>query len=209
MTTRRLSDCTGTIVVMRLAIADPPYLGRAAVWYGDAMHPTRRGKNQGGTSRIGGPRPADNHPLAHEWDDPTRHEELVHALIDNYDGWVIAMAHDNLRDYLPMIPRPVPVRVAIWTKPQTMPSGARVVNNYEPVIVRIPEGRRAAAGHTIFPRDSVTISRLNSGFAGAKPPTWTRWVLDMMGYDPDADEVDDLFGGSGAVARELAQGVLV
>lgn len=194
---------------MRLAIADPPYLGRAAVWYGDAMHSTRRGKNHGGTSRIGGPRPADNHPLAHEWDDVTRHEELVHALIDNYDGWAIAMAHDNLRDYLPMIPRTVPVRVAIWTKPQTMPSGARVVNNYEPVIVRIPEGRRAAAGQTIFPRDSVTISRLNSGFAGAKPPQWTRWVLDMMGYDPEADEVDDLFGGSGAVARELAQGVLV
>ena len=194
---------------MRLAIADPPYLGRAAVWYGEAMHSSRRGRNHGGTSRIGGTRPADNHPLAHEWDEIDRHEELVHALMDNYDGWAVAMAHDNLRDYLAIIPRAVPVRVAIWTKPQTMPSGARVVNNYEPVVVRIPEGRRAAAGQVLFPRDSVTISRLNSGFAGAKPPAWTRWVLDMLGYDPEADEVDDLFGGSGAVARELAQGVLV
>jgi hypothetical protein len=194
---------------MRLAIADPPYLGRASVWYGDAMHPSRRGNKQGGTSRISGPKPADNHPDAHEWDALDRHEELVHTLVDNYDGWALAMAHDNLRDILPMVPRQVPVRVAIWTKTQTMPSGARVVNNYEPVIIRVPEGRRAATGHTIFPRDSVTIPRLNNGFAGAKPPAWTRWVLDLMGYDPEADEVDDLFGGSGAVARELAQGVLV
>ena len=193
---------------MRLAIADPPYLGRAAVWYGESMHSSRMGVKYGGTAKIN-VRPADCHPLAHEWDDLDRHEELVHALIDNYDGWALAMAHDNLRDILPMVPRSVPVRVGIWTKPQTMPSGARVLNNYEPVIVRVPEGRRAATGQTMFPRDSVTIARINNGFAGAKPPQWTRWVLDLMGYDPEADEVDDLFGGSGAVARELAQGVLV
>ena len=193
---------------MRLAIADPPYLGRAAVWYGASMGKSQLSVRDGGTSRTG-VRPADHHPLAHEWDDLERHEELVHALIDNYDGWAIAMAHDNLRDYLPMIPREVPVRIGIWTKTQPMPSGARVMNVYEPVIVRIPEGRRSATGQEIFPRDSVTIARINNGFAGAKPPQWTRWVLDMMGYDPDADEVDDLFGGSGAVARELAQGVLV
>jgi hypothetical protein len=173
------------------------------------MHPSKLSKEHGGTARISGVKPADCHPLAHEWDDPNRHEELVHALIDNYDGWALAMAHDNLRDILPMIPRLEPVRIGIWTKPQTMPGGARVLNTYEPVIVRIPNGRRSSTGATIFPRDSVTISRLNNGFPGAKPPTWTRWVLDMMGYDPEADEVDDLFGGSGAVARELAQGVLV
>lgn len=83
------------------------------------------------------------------------------------------------------------------------------MNNYEPVIVRIPEGRRAAKGCTVFPRDSVTISRLNNGFPGAKPPAWTRWVLDMLGYDPETDTVDDLFKGSGSVAAEIAQGVLL
>jgi hypothetical protein len=31
----------------------------------------------------------------------------------------------------------------------------------------------------------------------------------MLGYDPDTDTVDDLFGGSGAVAAEIAQGVLL
>ena len=90
-----------------------------------------------------------------------------------------------------------------------MPSGARVLNTYEPVIVRIPEGRKASKGQTIFPRDSVTIARINNGFPGAKPAAWTRWILDIMGFDSDTDTVDDLFGGSGAVAKEIAQGILL
>lgn len=194
---------------MKLCIADPPYLGRAAVWYGDKMAKSQLSRAHGGTANITGPRPADHHPKAHLWDDPATHQALVNRLIAEYDGWAIAMAHDNLRDYLPMIPSSLPIRIGIWTKPQTMPSGARVLNTYEPVVVRIPEGRRASNGQTIFPRDSVTISRLNNGFPGAKPPAWTRWVLDMLGYDPDADTVDDLFKGSGAVQAELAQGVLL
>jgi hypothetical protein len=194
---------------MKLCIADPPYLGRAAIWYGDGMHPSKKSKKHGGTSKIAGPKPADYHPDAHLWDDPQMHKTMVDNLINEYDGWAIAMAHDNLRNYLPMIPSNIPIRIGIWTKPQPMPSGARVMNVYEPVIVRIPEGRRASNGQTIFPRDSVTISRLNNGFPGAKPPAWTRWVLDMLGYDAETDSVDDLFEGSGAVAKELAQGVLL
>ena len=194
---------------MKLCIADPPYLGRAAVWYGSGMHKSRLGKNHGGTAKIGGVRPADYHPDAHLWDNIIHHQKMVDNLITEYDGWVIAMAHDNLRDYLPLIPKGIPIRIGIWTKPQTMPSGARVINAYEPCVVRIPEGRRSSNDQTIFPRDSVTISRLNNGFPGAKPPSWTRWVLDMMGFDAEIDTVDDLFEGSGAVAQELAQGVLL
>ena len=194
---------------MKMAIADPPYLGRAAIWYGDKMTASQRGKNHGGTANIQGPRPADHNPDAHIWDDPQTHQALVNRLVEEYDGWAIAMAHDNLRDYLPMIPISVPVRIGIWTRPQQMPGGARVLNVYEPAVVHIPQGRRSSTGQTVFPRDSVTISRLNNGFPGAKPPAWTRWILDMLGYDPEQDTVDDLFPGSGAVARELAQGVLL
>jgi len=193
---------------MKLCIADPPYLGRAAVWYGDGMTKGQLSKKDGGTSKTG-VRPADNNPEAHLWDDIEKHRSLVNDLIDNFDGWAIAMAHDNLRDYLPLIPNTIPIRIGIWTKPQAMPSGARVMNAYEPVILRIPEGRRASKGHKIFPRDSVSISRLNNGFPGAKPPAWTRWVLDMLGYDAQSDEVDDLFPGSGAISAELAQCSLI
>ncbi len=189
---------------MRLAIADPPYFGRAAVWYGDAMTPSQTGKNRGGTANISGPKPSDFHPDAAEWDTVAAHSALVHRLIADYDGWAIAMAHDNLRTYLPLIPAAVPIRIGIWRKPQNMPSGARVINTWEPVIVRIPEGRRASTGAVIFPPDSISVGRLNSGFVGAKPPQWTRWVLDMLGYQDD-DTVDDLFPGSGAVSLALAQ----
>lgn len=194
---------------MKLCIADPPYLGRATLWYADSMSPTQNRKVVTANGSGGTPHPADHHPDAHLWDDIKKHRDLVLRLVSEYDGWAIAMAHDNLRDYLPLIPSGVPVRIGIWTKPQTMPSGARVLNCYEPVIIYIPEGRRASKGQVVFPRDSVTISRLNNGFPGAKPPAWTRWVLDMLGYDPETDTVDDLFHGSGAVAAEVAQGVLL
>lgn len=194
---------------MRLCIADPPYFGRAATWYGDKMTDSQRGKNHGGKSKISGPKPADYHPDAADWDKIEKHKELVDSLIENYDGWAVAMAHDNLRDYLPLIPQKVPIHIAIWNKPQNMPSGARVMNTYEPVIVRIPDGRKSSVGQTIFPKDCVTISRINNGFPGAKPPAWTQWVLDMLGYDAATDTVDDLFEGSGAVKRALQQPTLI
>lgn len=47
-----------------------------------------------------------------------------------------------------------------------------------------------------------------TGFVGAKPARWTRWVLDALGYDPAEDTVADLFPGSGAVTNEARQLVL-
>jgi hypothetical protein len=188
---------------MKLCIADPPYLGRASEWYGE------RGKTTVQRNRKVTYRPADSHPDAESWDQLETHSHLVDRLIENYDGWAIAMAHDNLRDYLPLIPRSLPIRICIWVK-QPLPGAARVLNSYEPVLIRIPEGRRSSIGTTgIKPRDSVTIGRESYGFTGAKPRAWTRWVLDVMGYDASTDTVDDLFPGSGSVANELAQGVLL
>ena len=53
------------------------------------------------------------------------------------------------------------------------------------------------------------VAGTSGAFAGAKPRQWTRWVLDMLGYDPETDTVDDLFHGSGAISAEVAQGVLL
>lgn len=192
---------------MKLCIADPPYLGRAAVWYGDSMGPSQVGVRYGGKSKVSY-KPADNHPSAGDYDTIEKHREMVDRLIAEYDGWAIAMAHDNLRDYIPMIPRSVPIRICIWTKQGPLPGGSRIINYYEPVVVRVPEGRRAAKGAIPVP-DSVRIPAPRNGFAGTKPPAWTRWVLDMLGYDPETDTVYDLFHGSGAVSAEVAQGVLL
>lgn len=188
---------------MKLCIADPPYLGRASEWYG-ARGLTTEARNKGVTYR-----PADFHGSAQAWDNPATHQHLLTELIDNYDGWAIAMAHDNLRAYLPWVPSKVPIRIGIWQKP-VLPGAARVLKSYEPVIVRIPEGRRSSIGtQGPHPKDCVSIRLEPNGFTGSKPRAWTRWALDMLGYDPEQDTVDDLFPGSGAVAREIAQGVLL
>ncbi len=48
--------------------------------------------------------------------------------------------------------------------------------------------------------DVLTHSAPRQNFVGTKPPEWTRWVLDMLGYQV-GDELVDLFPGSGSVAR--------
>ena len=196
---------------MKLCIADPPYLGstykRAATWYGDKMGPSHLSKNDGGRSNTGY-KPADHHPDAAHYDTIDAHKAMVERLVANYDGFAIAMAHDNLRDYMGLIPAQVPIRVCIWTKQGPLPGGSRIVNWYEPVVVHIPKGRRWAKGQIPVP-DSVRVPAPHDGFPGKKPEAWTRWVLDLMGYDPATDTVDDLFHGSGAVSAALRQGVLL
>lgn len=195
---------------MRLAIADPPYppqfserrdrpdgplrltaRSRAVRWYGEG--PGRQSVNTGRT------RPADIHPAAAEWNDLGRHRQLLEDLVDGYDGWAIATTPDGLGAYHPL---PVSARVLSWVKTRSLPGGHRIHASWEAVILMPPEGRRS---RLTGPRVSdVLVTPTPQGFAGAKPPEWTRWVLDCLGHDTDTDIVDDLFPGSGAISRVLA-----
>ena len=74
---------------MKLAIADPPYLGRAVRWYGVGGCGDGNGKNQ-----------ADNHPDAKLWDKPETHKKLARDLLANYDGFAIALTVHSLSTYL-------------------------------------------------------------------------------------------------------------
>ena len=186
---------------MRLCIADPPYLGRAEMFYGDR---DLASLNFGGS--INQTFKADRHPDAHLWDDPRTHRQLVQDLVAHYDGWAIAMVPDSLRHYLQWVPPDVVI--AVWHDPRVMPTGRHPRRRWEPVIVSRPPGRRQVTAVPTPVGDVLTCPHPSGSFAGAKPRAWTRWVLDMMGHDPDVDTVDDLFAGSGAVAREIAQGVL-
>ena len=149
-------------------------------------------------------RQADHHAAAREWDDPTRHRALLEQLAAEYDGWAIATCPDGLEVYAPI---PVNARVLIWVKPNAIPGGHRIRQMWEPVIVMPPEGRWNRRGGQV--PDVLTARVPTVGFAGAKPPQWTRWVLDALGYDPDTDEVTDVFPGSGLVSQAIAQGVLL
>ena len=187
---------------MKLCIADPPYLGRANRWYGASGDAKSWHKKRGQPyDKASG----DEHPEAHIWDDAATHHAMVQRLLRDYDGWAVAMAADKLHDYMPMLPRAT--RIAVWHKPASVPGGSRLITSWEPVAVMVPHMRKqAVAGKCV--RD-VLKAHPAGGFVGAKPRAWTRWVLDMLGYDPDTDTVDDLFHGSGAVAAEIAQGVLL
>lgn len=45
----------------------------------------------------------------------------------------------------------------------------------------------------------------NATHTGTKPPPFCRWILDLLGFDPNRDQLDDLFPGEGAMSRATAQ----
>lgn len=180
---------------MRLAIADPPYLGRAALWYGG------KGRSKQGTTGRAcgrGDLAPEYHPDAARWDDPAEHIALMSSMDNAYDGWAMAasgktlaliIGHANL----------LGARLAVWHVTNAIPDGARVRNTWEAVIYKQPDERRAVGtGHRV--PDLLSAAHPVSGFVGAKPDAWTRWVLDLLGFQP-GDEVTDMFPGSGAVQR--------
>lgn len=170
---------------MLLAIADPPYLGRANRWYGS------------GRGHAGGIGRAAAHEAASDWDDPATHRALVTQLEAEYDGWAIAASASSVQVYQSFLP--ADIRMCIWHKGNAIPSGSRVAGQWEPVFIRVPSGR---SGHGT---GAAVSDVLNAGisyrhnYVGSKPYAWTHWVLDLLGHQPD-DQVHDLFAGSGAVA---------
>lgn len=197
-------SCAGA----RLAIADPPYpprLSERRDLAGGASRTVSRSRSRRwyGDQTKGGHRPADFHPAAAEWDNPARHRQLLDDLVCDYDGWAIATTPDGIAAYGPL---PVGCELLAWVKPNAMPGGTLIRSSWEAVIVSTPYARRNGRGQV---PSHLIMSKRNAGFAGSKPPEWTRWVLDALGYDQERDTVEDMFPGSGAVASALAQGVLL
>ena len=187
---------------MRLAIADPPYpvmratggvKQRASRWYGD-------------NPRAASDKPADTHPDAHKWDVDSTHRALIERLMDEYDGWAIATSPDGIRAYGHLDPA---VRIMAWVKPNAQPGSHRLRSCWEPVLLFPPASRWSNRGGVGQVADTLVCNAPRVGFVGAKPPEWTRWVLDALTYDPTVDRVDDLFSGSGSVSAAIAQGVLL
>lgn len=178
---------------MRLAIADPPYLGRAARWYGDGRG---SGRTRDDNARGRNGRKADFHPEAALWDTPEAHTDLIRRLSTDYDGWALAGAPDYLSLMIGAAPKHA--RIGVWHRANAMPGGGRVITTWEPVVYVIPEGHRDRATGPMV-RDVLSAPVRHHGFLGSKPPEWTLWVLALLGHDPEADQVDDIFHGSGAV----------
>ena len=164
---------------MKLAYADPPYLGCA-----------RRYRE---------------HPEAWKWDDPAEHGKLMARMEATYDGWALSAGMNSLQALLPLAP--TGVRIAAWAKPfsAAFPT-VRVAYAWEPVIYRParPLTRDGAPSVKDFLVENMALRR---GLVGAKPERFCRWVLDLLGY-LDGDTVDDLFPGTAVMDAVLRQGTL-
>lgn len=181
----------------RLAIADPPY----PPLYGE-RHDTAAGLPRLTTRSRAVRWYGNRHPAAAEWDSLDRHRRLLLDLVDGFDGFALATTPDGLGAYHPL---PAAARILVWVRPNAIPSNARILSMWEAVIVLTPPDRRRRGAGAV--RDVLTCPAPGR-FPGAKPAAWTRWILDALGYDPDEDELLDLFPGSGAVANAASQGTL-
>lgn len=195
---------------MRLAIADPPYPPRASVradLAGGGTRVTMRSRAQrwyGAQATPG--TAADFHPDAAEWDNPARHRLLLEQLHAEFDGWAIATTLDGLDTYAPA---PAGTRHLIWHKQRALPNGSRIASACEAVLVYPHPQRRSRDPRRVDVPDLLSCAPPASGFPGAKPPEWTRWVLDALGYEPELDVLVDVFPGSGAVSAAAQAGVLL
>ena len=157
---------------MRVAYADPPYLGCGAKHYGA------------------------KHPEAAKWDSLDAHKELISSLAV-YDAWALSLHSPSLRVILPLCPEDA--RVAAWVKPfASFKPGVNPGYCWEPLIFRGAR-KRSRSEPTI--RDFVSANiTMRKGLAGAKPAIVCEWLFNLLGLRPE-DEFVDLFPGTGIVTE--------
>lgn len=173
---------------MRIAYADPPYLGCCSLY--EHFHPDGRC-----------------------WDEIETHAMLIEKLQREFpDGWAMSASSPSLRSILPLCP--VDVRVAAWVKSFcAFKRGVRPAYAWEPVIFR--GGRNPSSGHRHDPPEKngkqntpkdfiVEPITLKKGLTGAKPERVCRWVLELLNAQT-GDEVIDLFPGTGIMGYVAAE----
>ena len=169
---------------MKIAYADPPYLGCGARYYN-----------------------------APEWDRIESHQQLIVRLCSEFpDGWALSLHTPSLQIILPMCPSDV--RIAAWCKSFcAFKRGVRPAYAWEPVIFRggrnPSNGYRALIpkknGNQTTPKDFIVESiAMKRGLVGAKPEKVCLWILRLLNAQP-GDQVDDLFPGTGVMAQTVAK----
>jgi hypothetical protein len=164
---------------VKLAYADPPYLGVAHRY--------------------------PEHPESRRWDDPAEHAALMADLDARFDGWALSLSAKSLPVLLPLAPDDI--RVGAWVKPfSAFKKHVRIAYGWEPVIFKParPNNDATAPQTRDWLAENMTLKR---GLVGAKPARFCRWILDMLGYI-EGDEVIDLFPGTGILGHVVAQGTL-
>ena len=171
---------------LRLAYADPPYPGLARRYY-------------------------EGHP---DYAGEVDHRSLLERLA-GYDGWALSTSARSLPLVLALaVDLGLEVRVAAWIRGPRAHQTARLLSSWEPVVYvpgrtgSVASGSRelqvldSLVGPTPRPRPTLPTS-----IVGMKPPAVAAWIFGLLGAAV-GDSLDDLFPGSGLVARswELYQG---
>lgn len=167
---------------MRLAYADPPYMGLARRYYGD------------------------QDSFAGEVD----HAALVSRLA-TYDGWALSCSSASVPAIAALlVAQDLTARLAVWLKRPAPHGQARIVTAWEGLFVspaRVARDPDATAPLVDVLAD-VPVARIRATLPGAvigmKPPAFCRWMFDLLGAAP-GDELDDLYPGSGIVGRAWRQ----
>lgn len=162
---------------MRLAYADPPYLGQARKHYRDDP------------SGI----------VAAEVD----HAQLIDRL-RSYDGWALSCSSPSLHEILPLAPE---ARIAAWVKPfASWKPSHRVQYTWEPVLFvpSRPRGTKSRPSVRDFISANITLRK---GTHGAKPEAFVRWVIDVLGAEPGdtLDDLFPGTGIVGATFRQMME----
>lgn len=157
---------------MRIAYADPPYIGCAHLYRG---HPDYAGE--------------------------VDHAALIERLERDYDGWILhaAATPESVAVLAPLV-RETGARWMAWVKGfAAFKRNVPVAYAWEPVIVK--PARKPVVSKRLVLRDWIECPiTLRRGLTGAKPEAVAHWAFETVAARPD-DALDDLFPGTGAVAE--------
>lgn len=124
------------------------------------------------------------------------HRALIQRL-EEYDGWALSTDETNLQFVLSLCS--YGVRVLAWCKPDAVPFHGPW-QSWEPVICRPARPERAKLRSYYEGNAPARGFCGERSFTGSKPEGFCEWVIRCLGADP-ADELDDLFPGTGVMSR--------
>lgn len=158
---------------MKIAYADPPYIGCAHLYTGHADY-------------------------AGEVD----HTTLLYDLQTNYDGWILhaSATIQSTCALTKTIDLMGGIRMMAWVKPfAAFKRNVSVAYAWEPVFVK--SARKPVVSKRLVNRDWIAESiTMKKGLTGAKPEKVCHWAFEMVGARPE-DELVDLYPGTGAVTE--------
>jgi len=157
---------------MRIAYADPPYIGCAHLY--------------------------KDHP---DFGGEVDHLHLIDKLEAEFDGWVLhaSATPASMRELAPIVAI-TGARWMCWVKGfAAFKRNVSVAYAWEPVIVKA--ARKPVVSKRLVMRDWIECPiTLRRGLTGAKPEKVCHWAFEVVGARPE-DDLVDLFPGTGAVTR--------